>query len=190
MFKTKDELLASIGIEEAGLSTEACDTLKKMNVSTLAQMIKLEKRDFNPEVSNNIIEEIVQTSFEIELKPAYALDKDFTLPEEYTALVAEVVDEFTLPKNMINQYVSIGYYENCEKGIDAVIKSLYSHETTRKLLKKRIVDTIQELNSKCDLSKLRELLPPHLTNASIVYDIIRDLCYEHKLLITGVELIK
>ena len=46
MFKTREELLASIGIEEAGLSTEACDILKKKKVSTLSQMIKLEKRDF------------------------------------------------------------------------------------------------------------------------------------------------
>lgn len=190
MFKTREELLASIGIEEAGLSTEACDILKKKQISTLSQILKLDRKDFDSEVTDDIIEEIVQAAFEIDLKPTYALDKDFILPEEYTALASEVIKEFTLPKNMINKYLSIAYYENYDKGIDAVIKSLYSHETPRKVLRNRIINAIQELNNKCDLSNLRELLPPHLTNASVVYDIIRELCYEHKLLITGVELIK
>lgn len=180
MYKTREELLASIGIEEVELSSKACEILKKKQIATLSQMMKLEKSDFDSDVSSEIIEEIIQTSFEIDLKPTYTLDKSFELPYEYKKIATDACEHIGIDLDKAIEYVSTSYYDNSNCDCENIIQELYSHKYPRTKLKEKLFNICLTSGGNCSIEDIKRNLPIYFLDFTNLHKILEELVYENK----------
>ena len=170
--QTTDEV-----IEKIGLSTRAYNRLKIMGIDTVLQMIELTEKDLESvhAMGKKTIEEILEKIKEIESATKQALDNKSDIPIEFLLLAKECSDTFNLFETKIRNIISSIYYDNNGIGIESMVYLLYLDSYIRTACKDKIISICHKTGGESEISGIKEKLPEHLTNTTVIEDVLIEL---------------